>query len=155
MIFPYSYIVWIYKHTIWKSAPDTEYEKKKIDRGRIRFWEYSITLLQPELLFSTKTQKEIKEKQNKMKTVMSTWCHPAAMPFWQEWKMLCYLKLLYWNWCILYALLMENWWLVKLKFSKKNLNFFIETTPTPLSEILIVWSHLATVTYFSCWLVLN
>ena len=25
---PYSYIVWIYKQTIWKSASDTEYEKK-------------------------------------------------------------------------------------------------------------------------------
>ena len=25
---PYSYIIWIYKHTIWKSASDTKYKKK-------------------------------------------------------------------------------------------------------------------------------
>ena len=41
---PYSYIIWIYKHAIWKSASDTFI--KKIDRGQIKFREYSITLLQ-------------------------------------------------------------------------------------------------------------
>ena len=25
---PYSYIIWIYKHTIWKSASDIEYKEK-------------------------------------------------------------------------------------------------------------------------------
>ena len=61
-----------------------------------------------ELLFSTKYTKEIKEKQNKMKTVMVSGSHPVAMSFWQEWEMY-HLKLLYWNWCSLCALWMDNW----------------------------------------------
>ena len=44
-----------------------------------------------------------------MKMEMVSGCHPAAMSFGQEWKIaVCYLKLLYWNRCSLYALQMEN-----------------------------------------------
>ena len=42
---PYSYIIWIYKHTMWKSA--SEFNMKKIVQGQIRFREYWITPLQP------------------------------------------------------------------------------------------------------------
>ena len=89
--------------------------------------------------FSPKYTKEIKEKPNKMKTVMVSGCHPAAMSFWQ-WKMLYYLKLLYWNWCSLCALWMDNWKLSRVKpfnFFPKNLNFWILTTPP---HFLKLWS---------------
>ena len=96
-----------------------------------------------ELLFSPKYAKEIKEKQNKMKMVMVSGCHPAAMSFWQEWEMLCYL------FCYIFVILesmqsicAEDGKLISkrvkpFKIPPKILNFGIETTPL---HFLKLWS---------------